>query len=124
MWKKILSSDPEKLKKLNKNIARCKKITKNPKWLVVVPTRYKSILMKPCSIYKVKAKQWKVPKIEQQVYSWDWSEAYTKESVKVLKEKKYSSVIKAYKDNGVILLVENLPSNSKWWNRIFSKIKI
>jgi len=123
LWGRIVK-DPEKIKKLDRDTARCKKIRENPKWMVVVPTRYKSILTKSCSLYTIRAKNWKIPKKDRRLYPWEWPETYTKKSAKVLKEKKYSSVIEAYKDNGVILLVENLPTNSKWWNRIFSKIKI
>jgi hypothetical protein len=108
-------------KKYNKT--HCLKAEKNPSWMVVVPTRYKQILVNPCSLYLVKGKNWVVPQKRHGTYPWEWPEAYSKEPAQVIKEIKYSSVIESYKKNNVKLLVENNYENSKWWNRIFSKLK-
>jgi hypothetical protein len=110
---------------LNKeyNRSHCFELEKNPSWMVVVPTRYKQILTRPCSLYLIKGKNWIVPKKIHGTYPWDWPEAYSKEPAEVIKEIKYSSVTEAYEKNNVKLLVENNYKNSKWWNRIFSKLK-
>jgi len=105
------------------NSARCNDAVKNPKWMVVVPKRYKHLLTQTCSLYEVQTDKWIIPKRTHD-YNWNFPEAYTKTPAKVMKEKKYNTVIEAYKDNGVELLVENNYLNSTKWQRIFSKLKI
>jgi len=110
--------------KLNKidNKEHCIEALKNPSWMVVVPTRYKSLVMQPCSLYLIKSKNWVVPQ-KVSGYPWEWPEAYTKEPGQVIKEIKYTSVKEAYEKNGVKLLVENDWQNSTKWQKIFSKLK-
>jgi hypothetical protein len=133
MWKDPAWKDPRRkgeppetpeMYGIKPDTPRCKKMRENPSWMVVIPRSYRKLLMKPCSLYLVKGKNWVVPQVRHQIYPWEWPEAYSKEPAQVIKEIKYSNVIEAYKKNGVKLLIEDLPIyRKKWWNRIFSKLK-
>jgi len=105
------------------NSDRCNDAVKNPKWMVVVPKRYKNLLTQACSLYEIQTDKWIIPKRTHD-YNWNFPEAYTKQPAEVIKEIKYNTVLEAYKKNGVKLLVENNFSNSTKWQRIFSKMKI
>lgn len=120
-WDKRSCSMNEKWDKENKR-DHCKDLKNNWKWVVSIPIKYKHLIEKPCSLYRLKGSNWIIPK-KNKKYDWEWPEAYSKQPAKVLQEVKYSSVKEAYKKNNIILFVEDIKFKKSIWDRIFSKLK-
>ena len=66
-------------------------------WTMEIPKKFKSRMMKPCSIYTVENQ----PYIPIRDMSETPVEFYTRKSVRIIKEEKYRTSLEAMKSNGV-----------------------